>query len=153
MSNNNQQNIECVYADVYLKEEWKKRSQWSEEIIQTHMHLTDGFSIIAKTKDTLIGMVSINWKTLADPIPEILEGFIDIIEVVEEYRRQGIARKMLEMVISHAKNVGAYQIRAWSSEDKFEAIHMWHTLKFGLTPAITYPNENTVRGVFVTKVL
>lgn len=153
MSNNNQQNIEYVFADVYLKEEWKKRSQWSEDIIQTHMHLKDGFSIIAKTGDTLVGMVSIYWKTLNDPIPETLEGFIDIIEVVKEYRGQGIARKMIEMVIDHVKKAEAYQIRAWSSEDKIEAIQMWRTLKFGLAPAITYPNGKTVRGVFVTKVL
>ncbi len=45
---------------------------------------------------------------------------------------------------------GFYQLRAWSSSDKTEAIPMWKSLGFGLVPTTTYPRGQAVPGYFVT---
>ena len=87
------------------------------------------------------------------PLVESFDWYIDILEVHEEYRRKGIATHLINIVCERAKQSGVYQIRAWSSEDKIEAILMWKALGFGLCPAITYPQGKEVKGYFVVKVL
>ena len=57
------------------------------------------------------------------------------------------------MAVERARARGVYQLRAWSSEDKTEAIPMWKALGFGLCPATTYPGGREIEGYFVTKVL
>jgi hypothetical protein len=57
------------------------------------------------------------------------------------------------MVCERAKEAGIFQVRAWSSEDKIEAVLMWKALGFGICPATTYPQGKEVKGFFVTKVL
>lgn len=119
----------------------------------THMHLTDGFSIVALENDTLVGLISVCWKKLPPPLPDTFDGYVDILEVHEEHRKKGIARQLIGIVCERAKRKGAYQLRAWSSEDKIEAIPMWKALGFGLCPAVTHPQGREVAGYFVTKVL
>ncbi len=56
------------------------------------------------------------------PLRDAFEGHIDIIGVAAAYRRQGIATRLIEIAAERAREHGAYQLRAWSSEDKTEAI-------------------------------
>lgn len=142
--------IEYIDADQAIKERFRR--EWGEWAAR-HMHLEDGFSIAAMCGDDLVGLVSVCWRELPAPLPKTFEGYIDIIEVREGYRRKGIARTMIEMAVQRARKQEAYQLRAWSSEDKVEAIPMWKALGFGLCPATTYPRGQEVRGYFVTKVL
>lgn len=60
---------------------------------------------------------------------------------------------LVNEAIDLAKKNEVYQIRAWSSEDKIEAIKMWRSLGFGLCPAVTYPRGKEIHGYFVSKVL
>jgi hypothetical protein len=60
---------------------------------------------------------------------------------------------LIDLSILRAREHGAYQLRAWSSEDKIEAIPMWKQLGFGLCPATVFPRGQEVRGYFVIKVL
>ncbi len=134
--------------------EWSHRvaRQWGEQAA-SHMHFDDGFSIIATCGDSLVGLISISWQDLPGPITGVCEGYIDIIEVDAQFRRQGVAIRMLHLAAKRARQHGAYQLRAWSSEDKTEAISMWRRLGFGLCPADTHPRGQWVRGYFVTQVL
>jgi len=133
---------------------WKQRveEEWSENAAQ-HMHIVDGFSILALCEGLPVGLISVYWRELPSPLVSIYEGYIDIIEVLPRFRRQGIATRMVEISTERARKRSVYQLRAWSSEDKTEAIPMWETLGFGLCPAITYPRGQEVKGYFVTKVL
>ena len=141
-----------TYADA--DEEMKSRvdSEWGEKAAQ-HMHLLDGFSIVALQGDPLVGLISVYWKKMPSPLLDTFDGYIDILEVHKDFRRRGIATRLIGIASERAKAKGVFQIRAWSSEDKIEAIHMWKALGFGLCPSITYPKGKEVKGYFVTKVL
>lgn len=145
--------IKLIQADEDLKRKWMSISKWKKEIIEKVMHLHDGFSLIAVHDEKLVGMISVYYSKLEDPIGETDEAYIDVIEVQEEYRRKGIAKMLIDESISYASKDGMHQIRAWSSEDKVEAIKMWRALGFGLCPTTTYPKGKEVKGYYVSKAL
>jgi ribosomal protein S18 acetylase RimI-like enzyme len=126
--------------------------EWGEKVAH-HMHLEDGFSILAVQEENLVGLISVYWKILPAPLPETYEGYIDILEVHQDFRRKGIATQLVDKALERAQENGVYQVRAWSSLDKKEAIPMWKALNFGLCPATTYPNGQKVKGYFVVKLL
>ena len=115
------------------------------------IHLDDGFTLIASRGGEIVGFISVQWRTLPAPLNGADEGFIDIIEVQESVRREGIGRRLIQMAQMRCRERKVYQLRAWSSEDKKEAIPMWHALGFGLCPATEYPKGQPVRGYFVAK--
>ena len=118
-----------------------------------HMHLSGGFSILALSQSAPEGLISVYWKRLPAPLEGEFDAYIDILEVQPEFRRQGIARRLITLAVERARAEGMTQIRAWSSEDKTEAIYMWKALGFGLCPATTYPNGQAVKGFCVVKLL
>ena len=61
---------------------------------------------------------------------------IEVIEVAKAYRRRGIGRALVERLEKFAAEYGYYQIRAWSSCDKVEALHMWRRLQYCMCPAV-----------------
>jgi len=95
-------------------------------IASDHTHISDGFSFGA---------------------------FIDIIEVADSYRRKGVASGLILRAMDRVKELGLYQIEAWSSEDKIEAIHMWKKNGFGICFAsiISGRTGNPVYGFKVAK--
>lgn len=137
-------------ADEYLQNRIEK--EWGEKAAK-HTHLSDGFSIVVVDHETLAGLISVCRKKLPAPLFEALDWYIDILEVHQDYRRRGIATQLIDLVCERAKAEGVYQIRAWSSEDKIQAIPMWKALGFGLCPAVTYPEGREVNGYFAVKVL
>jgi hypothetical protein len=60
---------------------------------------------------------------------------------------------LVRKTVEAARAAGVYQIRAWSSEDKVQAIPMWRELGFGLCPAEIYPGSKKVRGFYVARVI
>jgi GNAT superfamily N-acetyltransferase len=146
----NSENIEYLEID----ESWKSRiaDEWNIKVLR-HLHFSDGFTIAAIHENLSIGIISVYWRELPAPLVNTKEGYINILEVRPAYRRRGIARKLIILSAQRAQEFKAYQIRAWSSEDKIEAIPMWKQLGFGLCPATTYPRGQEVQGYFVTKVL
>ena len=140
--------IVYVAADERMRD--RVGREWGEKAA-AHMHLADGFSIVALEDELLIGLISTYGKKL--PLLETSDWYIDILEVHKNYRRKGIATHLIQMVCERAKDEGVYQIRSWSSEDKVEAIQMWKALRFGLCPAVTYPQGKEVKGYFVARVL
>lgn len=119
-------------------------------VAEQHLHIDDGFSLIAMDGDNIAGIIAVCRKPLPPPLPETHEGFIDIIQVKPEYKRKGVARKMIELAIDRCRKTGCYQLRAWSSEDKIEAIPLWKVSGFGLAPASIFPNGREIKGYFAT---
>ena len=149
MSGDNE-NIEYLKID----ETWKPRvvDEWGPKV-ERHLHFSNGFTLIALHQQLSIGVISVYWRELPDPLPTTLEGYINILEVRPAYRKRGIARQLINLSFQQARERKAYQLRAWSSDDKIEAIPMWKQLGFGLCPATTYPGDQAVQGYFVTKIL
>jgi GNAT superfamily N-acetyltransferase len=122
-------------------------------VVAAHLHLSDGFSLVALRNAEPVGLIAIAWRGLPPPLPPTVEAFIDIIEVAVAYRRRGVARRLVALAAERARAHGAYQLRAWSSADKREAIPLWRALGFALCPATTYPGGTAVEGYFVALVL
>jgi ribosomal protein S18 acetylase RimI-like enzyme len=142
--------IDYIEAD----EAWRLRiAQDWDETAARHMHLVDGFSILALSDGLPVGLISVYWKRLPPHLEPEVDAYIDILEVHRDFRRQGIARRLIACAMDRARAEGMTQIRAWSSEDKTEAIHLWKKLGFGLCPAVTYSNGQSVKGFFVVKPL
>lgn len=142
--------IDYIEAD----EAWRQRiAQEGGEIAARHMHIADGFTLLALCDGQPVGLLSVYWRPLPPPLHATDEGYIDIIEVLAGFRRRGIASHLVALATERARARGVYQLRAWSSEDKVEAIPMWRALGFGLCPATTYPGGQQVNGYFVVKVL
>ncbi len=137
-----------------LDEKWVERvaKEWGEKAAR-HMHVADGFSIAATHKELLVGLVAVQWRTLPQPLVETREAYIDFLEVHQEYRRRGIARRLIELSSERSRGENMYQLRSWSSEDKTQAIPMWKALGFGLCPARTFPQGKEIKGYFVTKLV
>ncbi|NIU59867.1 MAG: GNAT family N-acetyltransferase [Phycisphaerae bacterium] len=126
------------------------RNEWGEKAYR-HFHIDDGFMINAISEGRSIGLISSYWRKLPEPLEETKELYIDFLEVHPDYRRQGIARKLIELTVDQTMQENAYQVRSWSSEDKREAIPMWKRLGFGLCQATTFPDGKEVKGFFVVK--
>jgi len=126
------------------------------EIAKKHIHTEHGsFSLAAVYADKPVGFISTYTQNLAVPIGEERDAYIDIIEVNDAYRRMGIAAELISRTEAWAKKAGFLQIRAWSSQDKIEAISMWRNLRYGLCPAKIWVEwcKEVVDGYYVVKQL
>jgi GNAT superfamily N-acetyltransferase len=119
------------------------------EVAEAHIRQADGFAFVAMDGERPVGLIAVSRRRLPPPLAGTCEGFINIIEVTEEFRRRGIGRRLVEMSIRRCREQGLHQIRAWSSEDKTEAIPMWMSLGFALCPATVHPRGLEVKGYFV----
>lgn len=96
----------------------------------------DGCYLVAALDgDRVAGFAALHPKQWIAPLEQYSDGFIEVIEVAEEYQRQGIASRLVKMLEEYAASYGYYQIRAWSSEDKVEALNMWRKLNYCMCPA------------------
>lgn len=141
-------NLHFVKADSSIR---VSVAQQYGDVAGRHLHFDDGFTLVAIDSGNIVGFASFVWRRLTSPLDHLMECFIDIIETRQDFRRKGIARRLVAMAEDIAKHEGAYQLRAWSSEDKTEALPMWAALQFGLAPAVVYPGGKEVHGFFVTK--
>ena len=85
--------------------------------------------------DTIAGFAALHPAQWIAPLAEYRDGFIEVIEVAKSYRRQGIGSTLVKKLEHFAADYGYYQIRAWSSCDKTEALHMWRRLNYCMCPA------------------
>jgi len=144
--------FEIVEIDDTLAE--RIRIEFRQEAFD-HLRFREvGISFASMEGENIAGFISLTWKefpyTFEEP-PK--EAYIDILEVRPEYRRQGIAKKLIDKCESVARTENCYQLRSWSSEDKTEAIAMWKKYNFGMNPQtiVSGRTGENVNGYFVTK--
>lgn len=126
------------------------------EGIKKHIHIgNDSYSLVALHNGSPVGFISAYMRNLVVPIGEETDAYIDIIEVDEKFCRMGIASEMVARTEEWAKKAGLLQIRAWSSQNKVEAISMWRSLGYGLCPAKIWVEwcSEIVDGYYVVKQL
>ena len=138
--------IRYVECDAALKQ---RVGEVMGEVAERHIRLADGFALVAMNGSAPVGLVAVYKRRLPTPLPETYEGFINIIEVAQAFRRHGIGRRLVEQSIVRCRAQGLHQIRAWSSDDRTEAIAMWKALGFALCPAVEHPHGIEVKGYFV----
>ncbi len=129
-----------------------KYGDWAKK----HIHIDDGsFSLAAVSDGVPVGFISTYTRNLDTPLSDEQDAYIDVIELDESFRRLGIATEMITRSERWAKKAGLLQIRAWSSQDKVEAIPMWRNLGYGLCPAKIWLEwcKETVDGYYVVKQL
>jgi len=118
----------------------------------------DCYTLGAFDEGCLVGIISTYPKKFPEPLPlgGRRDAYIDLIEVEQNHRRQGIAAAMIAMTEDWARAQGYRQIRSWSSANKTEAIPMWYALGYCLCPACPYaakPNRKLPNGYYVAKLL
>ena len=91
--------------------------------------------IAAMDGEKVAGFAALHPSRWIAPLDQYWDGFIEVIEVAEAYRRQGIGSNLVKFLEEYATSYGYYQIRAWSSEDKTEALNMWRKLNYCMCPA------------------
>ena len=141
--------LEFILADQALVDQIK--ADWSR-VVGEHLVVDNGFSVVAVAGGKPVGLMGVYWAELPTPLEGTREGFINIIEVLPEYRGRGIAAEMVQHAIELSRKEGVYQIRAWSSDDKIQALPMWRKLGFTLCPADN-PWQKGLKGYFVGYVL
>ena len=148
MNSANLSDIRFVEGNKVLRKRLGKEwGDWAAE----HMRLENGFAIMAHHGDKLIGLISLSWQDLPPPLRSMHDACIDIIEVLDGYRRRGVARRLIEIALERLKGNGVFQVRAWSTEDKKEAIPMWQALGFSMIPVTHSMWGSEISGYFVAK--
>ncbi|HET6454570.1 MAG TPA: GNAT family N-acetyltransferase [Armatimonadota bacterium] len=90
----------------------------------------DCCSIVAIADGRLIGLISAKKRPLADPVAAMSEAWISIVEVHEDFRRQGIGEALVSLVIDWANENGIEQVGAWSESIRTEALLLWWKMGF-----------------------
>lgn len=120
-------------------------------VLADHVILdNNSYSLVVEKEDMIIGFISTYQKPLTPPLQKD-EAFINVIEVHHEHRNQGIATKLVLKTEHYFKSQGIKQIRAWSSEDKYEAIHLWDKLNYTMNPADIHVKDQIIHGYYVSK--
>jgi GNAT superfamily N-acetyltransferase len=120
-------------------------------VAERYINIDVDHVIVAMDGSEPVGVIAVGSMELPEPLLGTFEGYINIIEVLSGYRRQGIGRGLVEAAMEYGRRWGFVQLRAWSSEDKIEAIPMWKALGFGMNPCTIYPQGEEVKGYFVTR--
>lgn len=144
-----------IYKQIDLTTEQKIITSFGDWT-KGYFHKEEGcFTLIALHDDEPVGFISTYPKQFPQPLSSCIDAYIDVLEVAEKYRRQGIASRLIQSTENWAKGYGYKQIRAWSSQDKKEAIPMWYALNYCMCPAQIWVDwyDKIVDGFYVAKIL
>ena len=130
--------MDISYAQIDNEIEKKLFKAYDQNWIEKYNCLPkyDGcYNIAAIYNDEVIGCATLGPQKWTPPLDMYCDVFIHWIDVKESFRRKGIGKKLVCILENWAKKSGYRQIRAWSSEDAIEALHMWYSLDYVMCPA------------------
>lgn len=136
-----------------VTEELKKAySKASESNAEAFIVLNDDHrSIVALAEGRPIGLVVAKQRLLPEPLSDIREVYIDVIEVHPDYQRRGIGTALMRHVTDWALGIEAQQIRAWSEEMRGEALQMWKKLGFSFSVNSFQRGEEDRYGFYISR--
>lgn len=116
------------------------------------------FTAAALDGETVAGFIAVHPQSWIPPLERVSDAFIEVIEVAENYRRMGVATQLVQMMENSAREYGYRQIRAWSSDDKVEALNMWLKLGYCMCAAAMLgesvkPAQAQIPGYYCAKLL
>ncbi len=141
--------VEYVTVNPELKEliqrDWESNAgDW--------IYLGDGCcSVAAMVDGRPIGVISAKRRQLAEPVSMVCEAWIYILEVLDDYRRQGIGTALVESVIDWASDNGLDQVASVSQEIRTEALLLWRKLGFTFVKSDFKDGEQARYGFYVAK--
>ena len=150
--------ITYVKIDSALKQ---KIITWFGDAIAKYDMLPDRddcYRVAAMCEEQVIGFTAAAPVAWTSPLEQYCDIFIHSIEVDESFRRRGIGRRLITMLENWTQNSGYRQIRAWSSYESPEALHMWYAMGYAMCPAVQpiYENGKVSRlnpGYYYAKIL
>ena len=151
-----------TFSEINVEIEKQIAKVWGDWVTKYGvLHYGEGcYSIAALYQGEPVGFISTYPLCFPEPFSTYCDAYIDDIEVAEGFRRRGIAKQLLYLTEQWVKRRGYRQIRSWSSDDKTEAISMWHSLGYGLCPAIMRGGSvieefmgKPIHGFYVVKML
>ena len=131
------------------------KEQYGEKQCDHIVLETNSYSLVAIIDNNIVGFISTYIKPLPSPLENLNEGYINIIEVHEKFRKQGIATRLIEKTEKYLKQNKIAQIRGWSSNYKLEAITLWNQLHYSLSSTTIWIEEKkvSVEGYYYIKKL
>jgi GNAT superfamily N-acetyltransferase len=145
-------NMEPVVYQNVTEELKKAYSETSESNADSFIVLDDDHhSIIALAEGRPIGLVVAKQHLLPEPLSDIREVYIDVIEVHTDFQRRGIGTELMRHVTDWALGIEAQQIRAWSEEIRVEALQLWKKLGFSFSVNSFQPGEDDRYGFYISR--
>lgn len=117
------------------------KSQFSEAKGTNVSLALEDYSLVAMKGDTVVAFMCTITKTLPSPLENLKEASVEIIEVSQEYQKQGIATKLIQKTEKHFASEGIRQIRAWTTKDNINYINLWNKLGYCIAPSIIHFEE------------
>ena len=141
--------LKQVFSGVYISECTDMHKELiKDQFSKKHSdHITldsNSYSLVAIIDNNIVGFISTYIKKLPSPLENMNEGYINIIEVHKEFRKQGIATRLIEKTEKYYKQHKVTQLRGWSSDDKLEAINLWNKLKYSLSPTTIWIEDKKI---------
>jgi RimJ/RimL family protein N-acetyltransferase len=100
------------------------------------------YRVAAMCGERVVGFTAAAPARWNPPLEQYGDAMIHSIEVDESFRRRGIGRRLITMLEDWARDSGYRQIRAWSSFESPEALHMWYAMGYAMCPAVEPIYEN-----------
>ena len=144
--------MEIIYVEINEEVEEKLYKSYDRNWIEKYNCLpkyNGCYSIAAIYNNEVIGCATLGPLKWTPPLDKYCDVFIHWIDVKEPFRRKGIGKHLIGLLEKWSKENGYRQIRAWSSEDKLEALHMWYNLDYAMCPAseIIHDSEGNIKMV------
>lgn len=136
--------------NLLLERITKTYGEWVKEYIILR---DDTFALAAVDGDVPVGFVCVTPRTLAYPLEHLEDAFIEVVEVHENYRRQGIGQYLITRSEDWARSVGFKQIRTHHNNKADEAIKMSYKLNYSMCPYDYWIEGKAYSGYWVAKVL
>ncbi len=108
-------------------------------------------SVIALDGGQPVALIVAKRRPLPEPLQDVSEAYIDVIEVLPEYQRHGIGAALTERVILWARANRVAQVRAWSEEIRVEALRMWNRLGFTFSQVDFQRGDEQRYGFYAAK--
>ena len=141
--------ITYVHATPELKR--RMQEQWASNASDFVHFDGDHCNIVALTEDKPVALIVAKKRPLSEPLHMLWEAYIDVIEVEPAYQRRGIGTALVERIVAWACERQLAQVRAWSNEDRVEALHLWAKLGFAFS-RMDYQKDGRARyGFYAAK--
>lgn len=88
-------------------------------------YTTEGF-MIAEWNGEVAGMVDAH----VDPLREEKKGFIQNLSVLPQFRRRGIARKLVKKALESLEQRGMETVETWVQSDRAGCVHIYESFGF-----------------------
>ena len=113
----------------------------------------DTYALAAFDGELPVGFICVTPRALSCPLEHIKDAYIEIYDVHENYRRQGIGRHLVTCAENWAKENGFKQIRTHHNNGAEAAIKMSYALGYGMCPWDYWINGKKYSGYWVAKTL